>query len=630
MEYVEVNADSYGLLIADATDCGLYYVNLATETPTFGKIGRVEGASNLTALYNATAIGFVDAAQATHALEQMQNVQFFADAEVMDAADEIEDISDEYAFTIIESDAVMEAPVEVDEEWTETDEEETASEGMLYAVSVNTANRPNAAGGTGGADTHVLTVQVTDTEDATNGLYVVTYDPAKVSLTSKTSTATLKSFRVDETKGEILFAFANEDAMTAGTALATMTFSYGDYVNTQITIEAKQRNSATALDEEPAVISIEDEVGDHNWVETGRLDATCTEDGYVDYTCSKCEQTRRDILPALDHDWVETGRLDATCLEDGYVDYGCSRCEAMRRDILPALGHDWVEIDHKDATCEEDGYTDYRCLNGNETRRDVIPAIGHYWVAVDHRDPTCTEDGYDEYYCPNGDETRREYIPAVGHVFRKDEQTGAYTCTICGETMRTSGDAVGGGEAVKPGKSFPFVDVDENESYYDAVDYLYRNGIMNGTSATQFSPDAELTRAMVVTILYRVQGQPAVTTSGSFTDVAAGRYYTEAVEWAAANNIVKGFTDGTFKPDEPVTREQLAAFLARFAKFNGIETAAGELPANANVSDWAVQDVEWAVAAGILTVAQATNAKQTATRAEVAMALYAYLTRAAK
>ena len=135
---------------------------------------------------------------------------------------------------------------------------------------------------------------------------------------------------------------------------------------------------------------------------------------------------------------------------------------------------------------------------------------------------------------------------------------------------------------------------------------------------------------MVVTILYRVQGQPAVTTSGSFTDVAAGRYYTEAVEWAAANNIVKGFTDGTFKPDEPVTREQLAAFLARFAKFNGIETEAGELPANANVSDWAVQDVEWAVAAGILTAAQTMNAKQTATRAEVAMALYAYLTRVAK
>ena len=91
----------------------------------------------------------------------------------------------------------------------------------------------------------------------------------------------------------------------------------------------------------------------------------------------------------------------------------------------------------------------------------------------------------------------------------------------------------------------------KNDRYYDAVEYLYNNGIMNGTTDTLFSPNAELTRAMVVTILYRVQGKPAVSTSGTFKDVPAGRYYTEAVEWAAANNIVKGFTDGTFSRTSP-------------------------------------------------------------------------------
>ena len=225
-------------------------------------------------------------------------------------------------------------------------------------------------------------------------------------------------------------------------------------------------------------------------------------------------------------------------------------------------------------------------------------------------------------------------LPALGHNFRKNAQTGKYVCENCGKVLGES-ENTKPTTPTKPGKDdtkFPFTDVSKNDRYYDAVEYLYNNGIMNGTTDTLFSPNAELTRAMVVTILYRAQGKPAVSTSGSFKDVAAGRYYTEAVEWAAANNIVKGFTDGTFKPDEPVTREQLAAFLSRFAEYNGIEIVAadGKLDADAVVSNWAKKNVEWAVAEGILTSAQAKNATQNATRAEVAMALYTYLTKVAK
>ena len=108
--------------------------------------------------------------------------------------------------------------------------------------------------------------------------------------------------------------------------------------------------------------------------------------------------------------------------------------------------------------------------------------------------------------------------------------------------------------------------------------YLYENEIMNGTSDTQFSPNAELTRGMVVTILYRMEGEPFTLGSKSFTDVKAGRYYSEAVEWAAENGIVNGFTDGTFKPDQAVTREQLASILRRYASFSGIATYDAELP----------------------------------------------------
>lgn len=178
----------------------------------------------------------------------------------------------------------------------------------------------------------------------------------------------------------------------------------------------------------------------------------------------------------------------------------------------------------------------------------------------------------------------------------------------------------------------PFTDVSRFDSCYEAVKYLYENDIMNGTSDTKFSPNAELTRGMLVTILYRMEGEPAVGTSGTFRDVASGRYYTKAVEWAAAKNVVKGFTDGTFKPEQPVTREQLAAILSRYASLNGVavDGAAGDLPANASVSNWAKKDAAWAYAEGILTYAQTMGATKNATRAEVASAIYTYLTETAK
>ena len=183
----------------------------------------------------------------------------------------------------------------------------------------------------------------------------------------------------------------------------------------------------------------------------------------------------------------------------------------------------------------------------------------------------------------------------------------------------------------KPGSSkFPFTDVGRSDDCYDAVKYLYENEIMNGTSATQFSPNAELTRGMVVTILYRMEGEPFTLGSKSFSDVKAGRYYSEAVEWAAENGIVNGFTDGTFKPDQAVTREQLASILRRYASFSGIATYDAELPANASVSNWAKKDVAWAYAEGILTSAQTAAAAKNANRAEVAMAIYAYLTGTAR
>ncbi len=173
----------------------------------------------------------------------------------------------------------------------------------------------------------------------------------------------------------------------------------------------------------------------------------------------------------------------------------------------------------------------------------------------------------------------------------------------------------------------PFADVVPGSWYFDGVKFVYANGLMNGTSADKFSPEATLTRGMVVTILYRMENEPAVNGGKVFSDVAAGRYYSNAVAWASANGIVEGFTDGTFKPEKAVTREQLAAILSRYAKFQGKTVPETELPAGISASNWAKADVAWAYANGILNAAQGSDAAQNANRAEVAMAIYAYLSK---
>ena len=179
---------------------------------------------------------------------------------------------------------------------------------------------------------------------------------------------------------------------------------------------------------------------------------------------------------------------------------------------------------------------------------------------------------------------------------------------------------------------FPFKDVSRSGAFYDAVKYLYENDIMNGTSKTEFSPNAELTRGMVVTILYRMEGEPLTAGAKTFSDVKAGLYYSKAVDWAAEKNIVNGFSDGTFKPEQPVTREQLAAIISRYAVSKGIVVydAANALASTDVVSAWARSNVAWAAAEGILTKTETTNATKTASRAEVATAIYTYLTKTAK
>lgn len=144
----------------------------------------------------------------------------------------------------------------------------------------------------------------------------------------------------------------------------------------------------------------------------------------------------------------------------------------------------------------------------------------------------------------------------------------------------------------------PFEDIDSDAWYYAAVEYAYENGLMIGTSEKHFSPDAMVDRAMLVTILWRLENSPIVEAKADFSDVAEGEWYTEAVNWAYANGIVLGFGDGKFAPTEKLTREQVMAIFYRYAELKGYEAVeadnATEYAKDALISDWASEYISWA------------------------------------
>ena len=154
--------------------------------------------------------------------------------------------------------------------------------------------------------------------------------------------------------------------------------------------------------------------------------------------------------------------------------------------------------------------------------------------------------------------------------------------------------------------ALPFEDVGTGAWYSDAVAYVYRNGLMSGTSGSTFSPDAAITRAQLVTILWRMAGSPQVNYLMDFDDVSQDAYYTEAVRWAASEGIAGGYGNGLFGSDDPITREQMAAILYRFAQHMGYDVSIGEdtnilsYTDAPDVSGYAVAALQWACGAGII------------------------------
>lgn len=208
----------------------------------------------------------------------------------------------------------------------------------------------------------------------------------------------------------------------------------------------------------------------------------------------------------------------------------------------------------------------------------------------------------------------------------------SYTCigdNVSGE-YAVSATTLSAGETTST-----FTDVASDAWYAEAVQFVVENGLMNGTSADTFDPDSELTRAQLVTILYRAEGSPSYVHFATFSDLSDGSWYGDAVLWAADVGIVNGYENGTFGPDNPVKREQIAAILYRYAEYKGYDVSfdesAGKVSAfsdYADISAYAVHNIQWAYASNIMTgTTSATISPQgDTTRAQFATLLLRFTT----
>ena len=311
----------------------------------------------------------------------------------------------------------------------------------------------------------------------------------------------------------------------------------------------------------------------------------------------------------------------------------------------------------KEATHEEDGSQWYECAICGKKVTEPIPAKGHTWGDVTYtwneRHTTCTavrnctaDDGGED------SETANATYAVVTEPTATAAGLGRWTAVFENEAFETrtfdvtlpaTGGSTGGttkpsGSAGKPSVSKKndaadesvrsrFDDVKPAHWFADAVEYVTENGIMNGTAADTFSPNAPATRAMLVTVLYRLAGSPDADTVHGFTDLVRGAWYEDAVAWAAENGIVDGVGSAQFAPNAHITREQLALILYRYAQHCGLDVSASEDLSDyadaQSVSPWARNAMTWAVSAGLISgrSASALAPQSGATRAEIAQLL---------
>ena len=271
----------------------------------------------------------------------------------------------------------------------------------------------------------------------------------------------------------------------------------------------------------------------------------------------------------------------------------------------------------KEPTETETGIKTYTCTRCGETKTETIPKLTHehnYNAVVTA--PTCTEKGYTTHTCACGDSYVDTYVDALGHAWDNGKvtkeptatETGVrtFTCTRCSATKTETIPATGSVDVTQM-----FTDVTKNWAY-PGIQYCVTHGIMGGMGDGTFAPTGTTTRAQIVQILYNLEGTPAVSGTTPFTDLTAN-WYKPAILWAYQNNVVAGTSPTTFAPDQPVTREQIAVILTQYM-FHVLKmertwtpTDLSTFPDGAQVSGWAKEAVQDAVALGLINGTKASD-----------------------
>lgn len=370
---------------------------------------------------------------------------------------------------------------------------------------------------------------------------------------------------------------------------------------------------------------------DHTWVKTQTNPPACTKQGTAFYKCSACGATRTEKIAALGHDLSRCDLVpDATCTQPGRAVGTCARCGVKINEVIPAKGHDYSykSASSTEPTCTESGHYQGTCPRCNQDYNDTIPALGHDWGEwVVAQEPTYTTTGYRYHICARCNTRVGEDIPKLhehvwdaGVVTQKPTATEpgvkTFTCTICGATKTEAIPATGVPDVCPGGPTCPgyaFRDMPAPTDWaHEGLDYCIYHGYIAGTSASTVAPNGVCTRAQLVSILYRIQGEPTTVAGyelaklrAPFDDVPRGQWYTDAIWWAKLTGVVSGTSATTFDPSGEITREQLAVILYNYTKqfAPGSLTEAGSLagfPDAGSVSSWARTEMAWAVGNGLI------------------------------
>ena len=375
------------------------------------------------------------------------------------------------------------------------------------------------------------------------------------------------------------------------------------------------------------------------------IEPTCQSAGYTVHTCLGCGASYMDQVVEGGHKWTAVLH-EPTHTEQGYTFFECAVChESYKANYTAPIGHSYDDgVVTREPTCTQEGVMTYTCTCG-QTHEEPIEKLAHE-LEDTVTAPTCTELGFTVHACKHCDYTYTDsYVGALGHDWDEGTVAAAPTLTETGTLIQhcTRCDAVlesklpmltacDGGEGCP---SNAYIDVPDASNWaHVGIDFVLKSGFFYGTSDTTFSPNMAMTRAMLVTVLYRLEGRPGITTENPFTDVPDGKWYTEAVIWAAEKGVVAGIGEGLFNPDGNVTREQIAVILRSYSAYKGYDTAARAdlttFPDHEEVSGWAYDALSWAKAEGLIAGAASNGASyllpgSDATRAQVAAILMCYV-----